>query len=413
MLLDLTIEPSGSEDFDRARRLLADAREDEALDWFEVASGTASQPEVRASAAAHVAAILLSRGRPWEVAAWAETARSNVNHHGIADVLEASARIQLEDLDGARELLDGVQDTTDEWFACSPVVVRVLHAHLEYVDGRREAARDEVLAAFAEEPFAADVWDAFARFCAETDFDVAPVVAAVTEERVLGVLGALQGAEPEGVDRIVDRLWERRPKDPRVLAAATRFAPALAAPRALEWSARLRAAGENARCPLIARAKDTNVEPSERLRAAAVAFATFADERARDAVEAAVVAVPDSELQDVLDEMRVLAPELSDSVVVAGASTTPRTLRLSTALWRGDAHDEAYAVLVHGLSREDAEHLDTETFAALVPSPVLEALADHAANRGDAEVATILWSVSAWADQSDGSDESDGSDGSD
>src|SRR5690349_13318468 len=57
MLLDLTIEPSGSEDFDRARRLLADAREDEALDWFEVASGTAEQGAVRASAALHVAAI--------------------------------------------------------------------------------------------------------------------------------------------------------------------------------------------------------------------------------------------------------------------------------------------------------------------------------------------------------------------
>src|SRR3954454_2393573 len=83
MLLDLTIEPSGSEDFDRARRLLADAREDEALDWFEVASGSAMQADVRASAAAHVAALLLSRGRPWEVAVWADTARQNTPHHGL------------------------------------------------------------------------------------------------------------------------------------------------------------------------------------------------------------------------------------------------------------------------------------------------------------------------------------------
>src|SRR5438045_3018523 len=108
MLLDLTIEPSGSEDFDRARRLLADNREDEALDWFEVASGTADNAAVRASAAAHVAAILLSRGRPWEVAAWADTARSNTDRHGLADVLEVSALIQLDDLDGARELLDRI-----------------------------------------------------------------------------------------------------------------------------------------------------------------------------------------------------------------------------------------------------------------------------------------------------------------
>src|SRR4051794_9428195 len=148
MLLDLTIEPSGSDDFDRARRLLADAREDEALDWFEVASGSAEQAEVRASAAAHVAAILLSHGRPWEVAVWADTARQNTQHHGLADVLEASARIQLDDLDGARALLDEVEVPVDEWFDCSPVVVQILRAHLDYVDGRSDDAREGILRAF-------------------------------------------------------------------------------------------------------------------------------------------------------------------------------------------------------------------------------------------------------------------------
>jgi hypothetical protein len=397
MLLDLTIEPSGSDDFDRARRLLADAREDEALDWFEVASGTATAPDVRASAAAHVAAILLSRGRPWEVAAWADTARANTSEHGLADVLEASARIQLEDLDGARALLTGIAPPVDAWFDCSPVVVRVLRAHLDYCDGNTTAARDEVLAAFAEAPFAADVWDAFARFCAETDFDPRDVVDSVTDEQVLHVLATMRSSEPEGVDRIADVLWERHPNDARVLAAATRFAPKLDATRALEWSVRLRAVGDDSRCPLIARAKDASVEPVERLRAGVLAFVSFDDERARDAVEETVALLADDELAGVLNDVRALAPKLADSVVVAGATSAPRSLRLVTALWEGDAHDEAYAVLVHGLSGNDAEQLDTETFAALVPSPVLDALAEHADARGDAEVATILWSVAAWA----------------
>jgi hypothetical protein len=176
MLLDLTIEPSGSEDFDRARRLLADAREDEALDWFEVASTTAEQPDVRASAAAHVAALLLSRGRPWEVAAWAHTARSNTDRHGLADVLEAAALIQVEDVRGARELLDGVDTPADEWFECSPVLVEMLRAHLDYLDGNVDEARDAVMAAFAAAPEAPDVWDAFARLCADTDFDPTTIV---------------------------------------------------------------------------------------------------------------------------------------------------------------------------------------------------------------------------------------------
>ena len=397
MLLDLTIEPSGSDDFDRARRLLADAREDEALDWFEVASGTAESPEVRASAAAHVAAILLSRGRPWEVAAWATTARDNTSAHGLADVLEASARIQLEDFDGARELLDGVSVPVDAWFDCSPVVVRMLRAHLDYCDGRTDEARDEVLAAFADAPFAPDVWDAFARLCADTDFDPRTVVDVVTEDRVLHVLATLRSSEPEGVDRIADVLWERHPNDARVLAAATRFAPALDATRALEWSVRLRAVGDDSRCPLVARAKDANIDPMERLRAAVLAHVSFDDERVRDAVEDAVSTLHDEDLAAVLDDIRALAPGLADSVVVAGATSATRSLRLVAALWLGEAHDEAYAVLVHGLSGEDAEQLDTETFSALVPGSVLEALAEHAAARGDAEVATILWSVAAWA----------------
>src|SRR5262249_7926210 len=160
--------------------------------------------------------------------------------------------------------------------------------------------------------------------------------------------------------------------------AATRFAPALDAARAFEWSVRLRAVGEDSRCPLVARVSNPDIDPMERLRVAVLAYATFDDERVREGVEAAVREVADDDLAQVLDDMRSLAPQLADSVVVAGASSTVRSLRLATALWRGEAHDEAYAVLVHGLSREDAEQLDTETFAALVPSPVLEALADDA-----------------------------------
>jgi hypothetical protein len=397
MLLDLTIEPSGSDDFDRARRLLADARDDEALDWFEVASGSASQPEVRASAAAHVAALLLSSGRPWEVSVWADIARQHTQQHGLADVLEASACIQLDDLDAARALLEDVQTPVDDWFECSPVVVQVLRAHLDYREGRTDEARDAILAAFNEAPFAPDVWDAFARLCAETDFDPALVISAVPDDRVTAVLATLQTSEPDGVDRIAEVLWERHPNDQRVLAAATRFAPNLDASRALVWSVRIRAVGDHAFCPLVARAKDANVDPIERLRSAVLAFESFDDERARDALEDAVSRLPDDQLASVLDDIRALSPKLSDSVVVAGSTSAARCLRLVTALWRGEAHSEAYAVLVHGLTGEDAADLDTATFAALIPSPEIEALADFASARGDAEVATMLWSVAAWS----------------
>ena len=261
------------------------------------------------------------------------------------------------------------------------------------MDGNTAQACVKVLEAFELEPLSPDVWDAFARFCGDTDFDPVPLVARIPDDHVLGVLAGLRNSMPEGVDCIVEALWERTPNDARLLAAATRFAPALDAARAFEWSVRLRAVGEYARCPLVAW-----VEPRRRPDGTASGRgarlrnlrrrACPRGRRGRGAVKA-----PDDELAKVLDDMRSLAPQLVDSVVVAGATSTVRSLRLATVLWRGDADDEAYAVLVHGLSREDAEQLDTETFAALVPSPVLEALADDAAARGDAEVATILWSI--------------------
>jgi hypothetical protein len=332
--------------------------------------------------------------------AWAHTAREHTSRHGLADVLEAAALIQVEDVRGARELLDNVETPCDEWFACSPVLVEVLRAHVDHLEGRVDAAYDAVAAAFAAEPYAPDVWGAFARLCGDTDFDPATTVQAVPDARVTEVLALLRGSEPAGVDRIAEVFWSRTPNDPRVLAAAARFAAELDTVRAMEWAVRLRAAGDHTRCPLVARANDRAVGPIERLRAAVLAYESFADARARAALEDAITALEDDQLARVLDDVRGLAPELSDSVVLAGATSTARSLRLVTALWCGDAQDEAYAVLVHGLSVDDAAALDTETFAALVPPWVLEPLAEHAAARGDVEVATILWSVAAWTGQS-------------
>src|SRR5579862_8085335 len=111
-------EPSGCDDFDHARRLLRDFRDDEALDYFELASGSATDPAVRASAAAFVAGLLLGSNRPWEVDAWAEIVRENASRPDLGDFLEAAARLQLDDPEGARRVLARVEDPTDPWFPC-------------------------------------------------------------------------------------------------------------------------------------------------------------------------------------------------------------------------------------------------------------------------------------------------------
>jgi hypothetical protein len=379
------IPGSGDPDFDRARELLRDGRIDEALDWFEIASTGSPDPAVRASSCAYAAGVLLSLGRPWEVPAWAEMLRDAGGSRDLAAVLEASARLQLD-------------APADPWFPCSATTARVIRAHARYLAGDEEQAFTEVMDAGASDPYAPDVWDAIARFCAETDFDPQPLVDALPEDRVLGVLTSLAASYAPGVDRIASIVWERNPGDARVLAIVPRFAARLDSVRALEWSARLRAAGMGRTCPLLARAEDVNVDAADRVRAAALAHASFGDKRAREALERAIAAVPDDELGAAVDEVWVLARGLADSGVVAGATTSRRALRIAAVLYAGGAHDEAYAVLVHGLAMEDAETLVTEDVVSLLPLPALTGLAEIAERRGEDDVAGILEAVAVVAE---------------
>jgi hypothetical protein len=392
------VQPSGNETFDRARTLYGEGRIDEALDWFEVtASGGAEEPAVRASACAFAAGVLLSLSRPWEVSSWTEMMRADGGDADLADLLDAAAHLRLGEIDTARDLLDRIGDPSDPWFPVSPAAARMMRAHVAFLDGATERATGEVLEAFARAPLSPDVWDAFARLCADTRFDPAEVVEGVPDDSLLEVLAFLRHSEPAGVDRIAEYIWLRNPGDARVLALVPKFAARLDSVRAMEWSARLRAAGMGRLCPLLERAKDARVGAAERARAAALAHASFGDTGAREALEAAVPHLDEHELVPVLNEVWDIARMLLDSVVVAGATTPTRCLSIAAALYDGGATDEAYAVLTHGLAMEAAEDLTTEKVVELMPVGALEGLAAEAERRGEDDVAGILEAVAVVA----------------
>ena len=391
------LTPSGNEAFDRARTYLARLREEEALDWFQIAADGSDDPEIRSSAAAFVAGILLSRGRPWEVSVWADMVREGAARPDLGDLLDAAAHLQLGEVDAARTLLDGVTDPTDRWFPASVTSARIARAHVMYLDENIEAATAEVLAAFEADPFAADVWDAFARLCAETDFDPSDFVARIPDDKILEVLASLRSSAPAGVDRIAERIWNRKVGDPRVLALVPSFAAKLESMRAMEWSARIRAADMGRLCPLVDRAEDRMVAAPERVRAAMLAHASFGDTRARAAVAKAVPALLDEELVSSLQEVWAIAGMLAETFVVAGATTPARALLIASVLFQGGSPSEAYAVLVHGLSLETAESLTTEMVVELLPVAVLEGLAAVAEERGEPDVAGILEAVAVVA----------------
>jgi hypothetical protein len=384
------LTPSGCEQFDRARALVASARDDEALDEFEIAYAQGAEPAIMASAAAFAAGILLAQGKPFEAIVWAGLVRLHAPKSDLADLLEASARLQLDELDTARDLLATVADPTDPWFPCSLSSARIVRAHAAFMAGDVDHATREVMQTFAQDPFSPDVWDAFARLCAESDFDVEPVVALVPDERALEVLAALRTSAAEGVDRIAELIWARNPGDARVLALVPSFAARLPSMRAMEWSARMRAAGMGRTCPLLQRAENPGVGAAERVRAAALAHASFGDRRARDLLERAAPALRDDEVVASLLEVWTLAPAFADSVVVSAATTPKRSLAIAAALLEGGATREAYAVLVHGLAMEAADDLTTDDVLRLLPVTALQGLAEEAETRGEDDVAGLL-----------------------
>ena len=317
---DDEIVPSGNEAFDRARDYLAHLREEEALDWFQIAADAADDAEVRASAAAFVAGILLSRGRPWEVTVWAGIVRDNSPRPDLGNLLDAAAHLQLGEVDAARTLLENVTDPTDRWFPASVTAARIARAHVLYLDDEIDGATAEVLAAFAADPFAPDVWDAFARLCAETDFDPTEFVDRIPDDHVLEILAVAPGVGSEG----------RRPHRGAHLAAPHGRSAGARAGAVVRGEARLHARRWNGRpasarpawagCARCSTAPTTPRSTApERVLAATLAHVSFGDTGARSALAKAVPGLTDDELPGSLREVWSLAGMLAATVIVVGA----------------------------------------------------------------------------------------------
>jgi tetratricopeptide (TPR) repeat protein len=390
-MADIEVVPTGCESFDRGRALLADGREDEALDAFDLAVLEAGDDTIRAAAAAALARLLLGQGRHREARTWAEAARRDPAHRELADVLEAAALVQAGDCSAALALLAPIGAAGDGYTEIPASLVRLVRGHASYVLGRFDDATTQVLGAFADDAMVPDVWAAFAAICAETDFDPRPVVAMVDRADYKRVLGWLDHAPADGVDRIVEAMWGRNPGDRTLLAFATAFAPYVELSRALEWSARIREAGASDHCPLIRLASARNAQPAQRVRAAIVAAQTFGDERAAPLVADAAPDVPEEELGTLLHEVLAVAPDFASQFVVDAATTTRRCLVLAVAVHQEGAIEESLALLVRGLAEVDDDAANVaRDVGEVLPPDVAEAFAREAEARDAGDVAVFI-----------------------
>ena len=391
-------EPAGTE-FERARALLADKREDEALDWFELAAERDDDSRVRASASAHVAALLLGFRRPWEVAEFTGRVRRDGGDGALADMLDASACIQLGDALGALQLVgeDGpVREASDPWFPIAPFGTWALRIRALHLAGRRGSAVAQLREALDTAPSAPPLWEACATLVADGAVAAADVIGALRAEDETALFGWIAGAPLAGLDGLAEAIWQRHPGSTAVLAAATLVAWQLDAAGALRWSVRLVEAGATTRSPVHERAERASVDPVDRVQAA-LAGSMLDEARSRAALTVTVPLVADDRLLALFDLCVECAGTLADTFVVSAATSTNRCLLLASELVRRGNSDEGFAVLVAGLSLPTADALTRDTFDALVPLPERDALAGVALRRGDREVAGILASVSAGA----------------
>ncbi len=124
-------------------------------------------------------------------------------------------------------------------------------------------------------------------------------------------------APPNLGDEMLEAMWQHRPADPGILAAAVKLGPRLPVLRALEWSSRLRAAGLDHACPLAALGTDLSRTPRDRVLASAVAAELYSDSRAMNALSEALAEVSDDDAAPVLEEVRLLAPSVAELLELA------------------------------------------------------------------------------------------------
>ncbi len=205
------VEESGCHEFDRARELLGEQREDEALDWFEIAIDATALARVRASAAAHVAALLLGFGRPWEVAAFSTTIRDCGGSAALADMLEAAASVQMGDAAGALRLLGDagapVATPHDEWFPCSAAGAHATRVRALALAGRVDDARRDLHDALRDAPNGHELWETVAWLAAEGLVDAGEYVGHLDSSIVVELFGWLVSAPSDGLDAIAEALW--------------------------------------------------------------------------------------------------------------------------------------------------------------------------------------------------------------
>ncbi len=302
---------------------------------------------------------LVSVGRLDQAVDVARRLRDHSQDKSLGYYLEALAVRRMGQPVAALELFAKVSDLTNEdGFVFPTALLRAERAGTLLEAGQADAAADELALLVEESPEVPAVRVALKVFAA-TGKSFEDLVSVMPENRLDKLAAALLLVPPVLADPAAEALFRRFGAKPQILAAAIRFAPMVAASRALEWSARLRSIGMAEPCPLIAQARIDLLDVHARLRAAWTAHAAFGDERGAALARQLAPGLHEDQLASVMAEVSVLDPDLTwDFALAAAAEGAPESGPVGTPEARRRAIAAALFDLGYGeLSTQIANQL--------------------------------------------------------
>jgi hypothetical protein len=291
------------------------------------------------------AEALLETGRPLEALEWVTALRRETTSATIPDYLEGLARLTLQDTAGALECFSRIDELTDEDHTV-PLHILQSRRGLTLASAERwDEAAVELLAVVRSTKAPGAIWTPLVESHWRSGRPMTDVTTALRDDQLLTVLGQALNASPDAGDELAETLWAERSGDARLLAFAVRASMRLRLERMLEWAARLRAAGLD-ECPLITFASSATADPVERLRAAAVAFEAFDDDRSQPALRTAAEDVATDRFLEALAAVDELSPRLLTSVVTGATATRDRCRAMADVLRSIGADDQAEQLML-------------------------------------------------------------------
>lgn len=250
-----------------------------------------------------------------EALVWCHRLRQEGSDPNTADAMEATVRVAREDWDQVLELLGRVTPSRSDADGFAPAAGLVAAQKARAFMSRSEhgKAADALLTGLNEDGVLDTHLGSLVECMQASGRNLTELASAIPADRITLFMAQVLQLHSEIADQLLEATMAVRPDPTPVLAAAATLATKLPLERAIIWSQRLRQAGHDQVCPLIALSRK-DPDPVIRARAASVARQAFGDARADESFISAYSTATPAQRATISAEATQLCPTLMEEV---------------------------------------------------------------------------------------------------